>query len=349
MKAGVTVVGFSVWWLLPVVGCFLAASTRMSVAACAWCGVILLCSITLAGCHMVWTHFWLITTGMLYFTGNPTALATATAVGILINVPWYFLLLFHGVRENCAGKAWVGWSTWILSWFGCPPAWKNEQECPVFAYIGFHVVDLGVHLCPSLVLTQLFADDITLTTVVVAYCIARIWMLCITVRHLSLDWPLLTHRGRIAFGPVVSQDPTCFPTEGVINDVYGFVPHMPSSVFRFGFLAEGATVLAMAAITQASDSAAIFRFFGASHLVDPIGLYWLIGAFCALGFPFIFVAAFLSNNAAMSPHSSPANTPQKGSPISTAVQGSQGSRYRGTGSQLRGFWIETGPGSERRS
>ena len=100
-------------------------------------------------------------------------------------------------------RALQGWSRWLCAdALGAPRGWRGrwaELSLPLGSgarathsmLVGFGVVDLGMHLLPSLALLQRAAPHVTARSVGGAYLATRLWSLAVTRHHVELDWRAL--------------------------------------------------------------------------------------------------------------------------------------------------------------
>ena len=155
--------------LAAVAALHIALLPSESAAPLGWAALATLCVVTLSGIHMVWTHVWLIGSGAVLLTGDPTALAVAACLGANISAVWYIALIWR--REmRVPLRAMNGWSRWICGdLIGLREAdYKGNVSLGIVHSLptGFFITDIGVHLVPTLVLLQLAAPHITVVTVV---------------------------------------------------------------------------------------------------------------------------------------------------------------------------------------
>ena len=144
-------------------------------------GLLAAAAVTTAGFHLLLSHLWVLVGTLLALIGHPFGTAVAACVGVHLVVPWYLLVT---VRRDMmlARRAFVGWGGWLLEDVlggTCVYQPHNLKDVPRLLVIGFHVGDIGVHLIPAAVLMQKAAAQISLSSVLAAYALVRIWVLLV--------------------------------------------------------------------------------------------------------------------------------------------------------------------------
>lgn len=197
--------------------------------------------LTLCGVHLVYTHVWALATVLAVCdrTGNCHGwMGVLTAMGIAITIPWYGLLICR-YKDDTVGRAISGWGRWITEDI-CGCVWPYDNTTvPVMIRLCYHMIDLAVHFLPTPWLLSRY--DVTALDCVYAFAISRLWSISATAHHLTLDWRFMRHWPRIHVC-ARSQNITPFAVEGVINDIYGLRPTLPSSSLHFLYSVEAITL-----------------------------------------------------------------------------------------------------------
>ena len=208
--------------------------------------------LTLCGVHLVYTHLWAIATILAVCdrTGSCHGwMGVLTAMGIAITVPWYGLLVCR-YKDDTVGRAISGWGRWITEDI-CGCVWPYDSTTvPILIRLCYHLVDLAVHFLPTPWLLSRY--DVTAVDCVYAFAISRLWSISATAHHLTLDWRSMRNGQLRICARTQSVSP--FAVDGVINDIYGLRPTLPSSSLHFLYSVEAVTLLVVALAGAPSES-----------------------------------------------------------------------------------------------
>lgn len=227
----------------------LALATSVGIAVGPLPALVVL---TLCGVHLVYTHVWAIATILAVCDrtgGCHGRMGVLTAMGIAITIPWYGLLICR-YKDDAVGRAISGWGRWIAEDI-CGCDWPYDSTTvPISIRLGYHLVDLAVHFLPTPWLLRRY--DVTALDCVYAFAISRLWSVSATAHHLTLDWRSMRDWPlRIC---ARSQSVSPFAVDGVINDIYGLRPTLPSSSLNFLYSVEAITLLVVAIAGVPSES-----------------------------------------------------------------------------------------------
>jgi len=286
------------------------------------CGLTILVSATaatVAGFHLVFTHYWLLLAGCATLMQAPALTSTLAVLGVNISLVWYLSLLRQS-ELLIPARAVIGWAVWCydvvgaaapvspvgaaLSRWGLHRAefiervsWEPIQS----VFSGFALLDIGLHLVPTLILLRLGADRISLDSVAGAYCIARAWSLAVTCHHFRIDVRSLRERSLAVIRlERYSQPPTMWATYGSVNQIYGFQPPAPPAFFQHAATVEFYATAACTAICclPKETKSAVFHALGGSVFVSVDSLLLTVVACCSLGLGTIVVGAAIASNMA---------------------------------------------------
>ena len=112
------------------------------------------------------------------------------------------MLTWHR-KERLSSRAITGWGIFILEEMLDLECFWDSESAPGFIIVGFHIIDLGVHLFPCLLMLQLGAKFVTVPVVFGSYALTRMWFMWATTHHYSLNWPLLCQYGRVGLKPYI--------------------------------------------------------------------------------------------------------------------------------------------------
>merc|ERR1711871_247971 len=149
------------------------------------------------------------------------------------------------------------------------------------------------------ILLQMSAANIDLRAVILGWLATRAWSLSVTSHHLNVDWELWQRARRLRLyrhGHASTLGPSMFAPGGVVNDIYGFLPHAPRGWFlSIKYLESGATLcMGAVACLAPTTRASVYFTLGGGHIATVDTLCIIAPVLTAVGFGSIIGGAIMA-------------------------------------------------------
>jgi hypothetical protein len=289
-----------------------------SVKGVAWMFVTTVVSCNIAGFHILWTWTHAVISLLIVTTGNEFWIGVCGVMGFTIAVPWY-VMLARFWRLSIQTRTLSGWGPWVIEacgfFLGDLGGWRPSQINRQATLIGFHLIDIGVHLIPPLILLQASAMYITPPSVASAHMLSRGWFFWVGRHHYQFC-PRDLAKGKMrptkfkSFA--LARDRSCrsLPAiflsrwirfEGlfdpdVFNFMYGIQPPAPREVFDLAMTSEfvSTAILFCISCLPPERRAHIFLCMGAGHMISIRAMTFVAVVLVIIGVAFFVVGAVLS-------------------------------------------------------